>query len=185
MLDGLKSNEKSVASVARRVENALAYGLNHPYGEFISKETVQNVSLVDVQSHYRNFFVPKNAYLAIVGDVNFEEVKADVTELFGLWRMASPPVYTLTKPRNVQYSQINFVDMPNAVQSEIAVQNVIELKMNDPEYFPALLANKVLGGSFRSYLNASLREDKGYTYGARSRIGADKYASRFRFFWIN
>ena len=52
--------------------------------------------------------------------------------------------------------------------------------MTDPDYFPALLANKVLGGSFRSYLNGSLREDKGYTYGAGSRIGADKYASRFR-----
>ncbi|WP_297762519.1 pitrilysin family protein [uncultured Muriicola sp.] len=180
LLDNLKADEKNVPSAARRVENALAYGINHPYGEYISEETVKNVSLSDVATHYRNYFVPKNAYLAIVGDVDFNKIENQVTDLFGTWKKASPPDISISKPNNVQYTQINFVDMPNAVQSEIAVQNLVDLKMTDPDYFPALLANKVLGGSFRSYLNGSLREDKGYTYGAGSRIGADKYASRFR-----
>ncbi|MGB5499508.1 MAG: pitrilysin family protein [Maribacter sp.] len=179
LLDGLKSNEKNVKAIAGRVSTALAYGLNHPYGEFVSKESVKNVKLEDVAALYRNYFVPKNAYLAIVGDVDFLKIKQEVTDLFTLWRKASPPVITLAKPVNAQYTQINFIDMPNAVQSEIAVQNLVDLKMTDEDYFPALLANKVLGGSFRSYLNGSLREDKGYTYGAGSRIGADKYASRF------
>ena len=180
LLDGLKSNEKSVSVVAQRVSAALAFGLNHPYGEFTSQETVKNVRLADVMAHYRNYFVPKNAYLAIVGDVDFLKVKQEVTTLFEPWTKASPPTANLAKPLDAQYTQINFVDMPNAVQSEIAIQNLVNLKMTDEDYFPALLANKVLGGSFRSYLNASLREDKGYTYGAGSRIGADKYASRFR-----
>lgn len=180
LLDAIKSGEKSVANAARRVESALAYGVNHPYGEFVTQESVKRVTLENVASNYRNYFVPKNAYLAIIGDVDFEKTKEKVTELFQLWRKASPPVITLAKPKNVQYTQINFVDMPNAVQSEIAVQNVIDLKMGDEDYFPSLLANNILGGGMRSYLNASLREDKGYTYGARSSIGADKYASRFR-----
>lgn len=180
LLDGLKSNEKNVSVVAQRVSAALAFGLNHPYGEFTSQETVKNVRLADVMAHYRNYFVPKNAYLAIVGDVDFLKVKQEVTTLFEPWTKASPPAINLVKPLDAQYTQINFVDMPNAVQSEIAIQNLVNLKMTDEDYFPALLANKVLGGSFRSYLNASLREDKGYTYGAGSRIGADKYASRFR-----
>lgn len=180
LLDAIKSGEKSVATAARRVESALAYGVNHPYGEFVTQESVKRVTLENVASNYRNYFVPKNAYLAIIGDVDFEKTKEKVTELFQLWRKASPPVITLAQPKNVQYTQINFVDMPNAVQSEIAVQNVIDLKMGDEDYFPSLLANNILGGGMRSYLNASLREDKGYTYGARSSIGADKYASRFR-----
>ncbi|WP_282162007.1 M16 family metallopeptidase [Ulvibacterium marinum] len=180
LLDAIKSGEKSVANAARRVESALAYGVNHPYGEFVTQESVKRVSLEDVASNYRNYFVPKNAYLAIIGDVDFDKTKEKVTELFQLWRKASPPVITLAQPKNVQYTQINFVDMPNAVQSEIAVQNVVDLKMGDDDYFPSLLANNILGGGMRSYLNASLREDKGYTYGARSSIGADKYASRFR-----
>ncbi|RKN83141.1 M16 family metallopeptidase [Ulvibacterium marinum] len=180
LLDAIKSGEKSVATAARRVESALAYGVNHPYGEFVTQESVKRVSLEDVASNYRNYFVPKNAYLAIIGDVDFDKTKEKVIELFQLWRKASPPVITLAQPKNVQYTQINFVDMPNAVQSEIAVQNVVDLKMGDDDYFPSLLANNILGGGMRSYLNASLREDKGYTYGARSSIGADKYASRFR-----
>jgi hypothetical protein len=51
--------------------------------------------------------------------------------------------------------------------------------MADEDYFPVLVANQILGGSFGSYLNMNLREDKGYTYGARTSTGADKYASRF------
>lgn len=180
LLDGLKSNEKNVAVIGRRVDAAMAYGLNHPYGEFVSQETVNNIGLADITSHYRDYFVPKNAYLIVVGDVEFSKVKDKITDLFESWQKASPPVFTLSEPKNAQYSQINFVDMPNAVQSEIAVQNLVDLKMTNKDYFPSLLANKVLGGSFRSYLNGSLREDKGYTYGAGSRIGSDKYASRFR-----
>ncbi len=180
LLDNLKSDEKNVSSAAARVGSALTYGLNHPYGEYVSQETVKNVNLNDVLQNYRDYFVPKNAYLAIVGDVNFENIKTEVTNLFESWTKASPPVLTLSNPKNVQYAQINFIDMPNAVQSEIAVQNLVDLKMTDADYFPALLTNKILGGSFRSYLNASLREDKGYTYGAGSRISASKYASRFK-----
>lgn len=179
LLDGLKSNEKSVSTVSGRVSAALAYGTNHPYGEFVSQETVKNVTLADVQKYYRNYFVPKNAYLAVVGDVDFLKLKQEITTTFEAWKKGSPPVVSLAIPRDAQYTQINFVDMPNAVQSEIDVQNIMDLKMTDSEYFPALLANKVLGGSFRSYLNASLREDKGYTYGAGSRMRADRYASRF------
>jgi predicted Zn-dependent peptidase len=180
LLESLRTNEKSVPAAARRVESALAYGTSHPYGEFISEETIKNVGLQDVITYYNSYFVPAHAYLVVVGDVSFEEIREKITQRFELWFKASPPVANLPEPRNVQYTQINFVDMPNAVQSEIAVQNLVDLKMSDPDYFPALMANKLLGGSFRSYLNASLREEKGYTYGARSRIGADKYASRFR-----
>lgn len=179
LLDNLKSNEKSVSAVSSRVSAALAYGLNHPYGEFISQETVKNVTLADVKEYYRNYFVPKNAYLAVVGDVDFLKLQQEVTALFEVWKKGSPPVISLSTPKDAQYTQINFIDMPNAVQSEIDVQNIMDLKMTDADFFPALLANKILGGSFRSYLNASLREDKGYTYGAGSRMRSDRYASRF------
>ncbi|MDP5060647.1 MAG: insulinase family protein, partial [Maribacter sp.] len=77
-------------------------------------------------------------------------------------------------------TQINFVDMPNAVQSEITVQNIVNLKMSDPDFIAALLANQILGGGSDSRINLNLREDKGYTYGAYSSLGNDKYGpSRF------
>ena len=72
----------------------------------------------------------------------------------------------------MQYTRINFVDMPNAVQSEISVLNTVNLKLSDPDFFPVIVANQILGGDFNSYLNMNLREKHGWTYGARSSVGA-------------
>ena len=180
LIEGLKTQEKSVAAVAGRVQNVLAFGKSHPYGEFLSEETIKNVTLTDVENNYHTNFVPENAYLIIIGDVKFKETKKAVEKLFGTWAKASAPSLTYTDPINVQYSQINFVDMPNAVQSEIALQNTVNLKMNDKDYFATIVANQILGGDFNSYLNMNLREAHGWTYGARSSIGGSKYVSTFR-----
>jgi zinc protease len=113
----------------------------------------------------------------LLGDVKFKDVKKAVESLFGSWTKATAPTLTYSNPKNVQYTQINFVDMPNAVQSEIALINTVDLKMSDPDFFPVILANQVLGGDFNSYLNMNLREQHGWTYGARSSVGFDKYMS--------
>ena len=180
LLENLKTQEKSVAAVAGRVQNVLAFGKDHPSGEYLSEETIKNVTLADVENNYNTYFVPENAYLVIIGDVKFKETKKAVEKLFGSWVKASAPSVKYTDPVNVQYSQINFVDMPNAVQSEIALQNTVNLKMTDKDYFATIVANQILGGDFNSYLNMNLREAHGWTYGARSGIGGSKYVSTFR-----
>ena len=180
LIEGLKTQEKSVAAVAGRVQNVLAFGKSHPSGEFLSEETIKNVTLSDVENNYHTNFVPENAYLIIIGDVKFKETKKAVEKLFGSWAKAKAPSLTYADPVNVQYSQINFVDMPNAVQSEITLQNTVNLKMNDKDYFATIVANQILGGDFNSYLNMNLREAHGWTYGARSSISGSKYVSTFR-----
>ena len=178
-IEGLKSIDKDVGSIASRVSAALAYGANHPYGEFATVENTEKVSLEDVKAFYNNYFKPANAYLVVVGDVKTSEVKKLAEKNFGSWEAGAPKEQELPQVANVNETQINLVDMPNAVQSELRLQNTIDLKMADEDYFPVLVANQILGGSFGSYLNMNLREDKGYTYGARTSTGADKYASRF------
>ncbi len=178
-IEGLKSIDKDVGSIASRVSAALAYGANHPYGEFATVENTEKVSLEDVKAFYNNYFKPANAYLVVVGDVKTSEVKKLAEKNFGNWEAGAPKEQDLPQVANVDETQINLVDMPNAVQSELRLQNTIDLKMADEDYFPVLVANQILGGSFGSYLNMNLREDKGYTYGARTSTGADKYASRF------
>lgn len=178
-IEGLKSIDKDVASIAGRVSAALAYGANHPYGEFATVENTEKVTLEDIEKFYNSYFKPANAYLVIVGDVKTSEVKDLVEKNFGNWTAGAPKEQDLPKVTNVDETQINLVDMPNAVQSELRLQNTIDLKMAHEDYFPVLVANQILGGSFGSYLNMNLREDKGYTYGARTSTGADKYASRF------
>ncbi len=175
LITGLKTQEKDVSEIAFRVQVALGYGKNNPNGEFITEETVNNVSLADVLQYYRKNFVPANAYLIIVGDVQFDEVKELVTQAFTPWTKAVPPSIAYAKPQDAQYTQINFVDVPNAVQSEVSVQNLIELQMKDEDYLPALIANQILGGGGEGRLFLNLREDKGYTYGSYSSIRNNKY----------
>ena len=180
ILEGLKSNEKSVPAVSSRVTDVLIYGKNHPNGEYLSEETLNNVTLNDVIDNYNTYFVPGNAYLVVVGDVKTKDVKKQVEKLFGSWKPAKAPSVSYTDPKDVQYSQINFVDMPNAVQSEISVVNVSNLKMTDKEYFATILANQILGGGGEGRLFLNLREAHGWTYGSYSSIGANKYTSSFR-----
>ena len=179
IIEGLKASEKSVPDVAGRVNDLLTFGKDHPNGEYVSEATIKNVTLADVQANYSSYFVPENAYLIVVGDIKFAETKKAVEKLFGSWKKASAPVQTYAEPKDVAFTQINFVDMPNAVQSEVAVVNLVNLKMTDPDYFPALVANQILGGDFNSYLNMNLREAHGWTYGARSSIRGEKRLTKF------
>ncbi len=176
LITGLKTQEKDVASIAGRVQYALAYGTQHPYGEFVTEATVNNITLADVIQFYEDYFVPANAYLVVIGDVNFDEVKELVTKKFTPWTKAVPPSLGYSRPSDALFTQINFVDMPNAVQSNVSVQSLVDLKMKDEDYLDALLANRILGGGSQARLFLNLREDKGYTYGSYSRLGNDKYA---------
>lgn len=179
-IEGIKSNENSVAAIAGRVDRLLTYGKDHPYGEFTTEKTLQNVTLQDVQDLYNKTFKPNNGYLVIIGDVNFRKIKKQVKTLFSKWEKGTLPVSNLPKVENVAKTEINFINMPNAVQSEVAVINSINLKMGDKDYYAALIANQILGGGGTGRLYKNLREDKGYTYGSYSGISADKYVSRFK-----
>lgn len=181
LLDGIKSGEKSVTTAARRVENLLAYGKDHPYGEYVSKESVERVKLADVDAFYKRYFLPNNAYLVIVGDVDAGNLKKQVKKLFGKWKKKNLSTDPIPDVTNVSTTQIDFVNMPNAVQTEVTVQNTVSLRKKDADYFPLLIANGILGGGGEARLFLNLREDKGYTYGSYSSMGNNKYtASRFR-----
>jgi len=177
LIENLKTQEKNVTAVAGRVENVLAYGKNHPSGEYLTEAVIKNISLADVKANYGSYFVPEHAYLVVLGDVKMIEVKKAVTKLFSPWVKATAPNLSITNPTNVQSTQINFVDMPNAVQSEIAIINTVNTKLADPDLFPLILANQVLGGDFNGYLNMNLREKHGWTYGSYSSVGFNKYVS--------
>ncbi|MDA9026677.1 insulinase family protein [Flavobacteriaceae bacterium] len=180
LIEGIKSSAKSVDAIAGRVGGALAYGKQHPYGEFITEETAQAVTLDDVKGYYEQYFNPNTTYLVIIGDVNTKSIMKLVKKHFKRWDKANV-LYPLDikANKNPKSLEINFIDMPNAVQSNISLSSNVSLKMSDTDYHSVLIANKILGGGFNSYLNMNLREEHGYTYGARSSVGTDKYISRF------
>ena len=181
LLTGLKSQEKDVSAMAGRVQSAIAYGKEHPYGEFATEETVNKVGLEDAKKFYQTYFNPNNAYLVIIGDVDTKAVKKLVKKHFNSWEKGAQVLTNWKNPVAASQATINFIDMPNAVQSEVSVQNVVNLQMKDPDYLPTLMANRILGGGGSARLFQNLREDKAYTYGSYSSIGNSKYVpSRFR-----
>jgi predicted Zn-dependent peptidase len=181
LIENLKTGEKSLDEVSSRVSSALSYGKDHVYGEYITEETLNNVTFQDVLDFYKIRFAPNNSYIVVVGDIDAKTAKKQLKKYFGKWEKVDlPEIPTPELPENVDTTEINFVDLPNATQSYITVTNNVDLQQNDPDYFAALMANNILGGGGEGYLFKNLREDKGYTYGAYSRLGSSRYGvSRF------
>ena len=178
-IEGLKSDEKNASSIASRVSNALMYGKNTSRGEFETVESVSKIQLSDVQNVYKKYYAPDNAYLVIVGDVKFDQVKSLVEKSFSGWKKANTPASQLEPASNVAKTEINVVDVPSAVQSVVSLNNLNTLKMKDPNYFPATIANYILGGGGEARLFMNLREKNGFTYGAYSSLSASKYSPAF------
>jgi predicted Zn-dependent peptidase len=188
-LDNIKNDEKNTVSIARRVENVLAYGVDHPYGEFITKESMEKIKLKDAIKFYDDYFKPNNAYLVIIGDIDVKKTKKLVKKLFGKWKKGKDldekflegSANEIKEPAQQQELTINLIDMPNSANSEITFQNLVDLKMIDEDYYSALIANRIFGAGPESRLFNNIREDKGYAYGAYSSIGDDKYSkAKFR-----
>lgn len=175
LIEGLKSGENSAAAIASDVRNAFFFGKNHPSGEIVTEETVNNVVLQDVKDFYNNRFKPSNGYLLFTGDITVKEVKKLLKTYMKDWESGSVTVPEYPSFKDVSTTEINFVDVPNAVQTELALMSVSEMKMTDKDYHAGLVANYILGGAFGSYLNMNLREENGYTYGVRSNLGTGRW----------
>ena len=168
--ESLKTSEKDVSTAASRVQNFITYGSNHPNGEFISQASLDKASFNDAVDFYNNFSSPNNAYLVILGDIEFEEIKSKVTELFSSWESKEVVSNSFPEPKNPDETEVIFVDMPNGVQSVVTVINTIDFNKKEADYFPALVATRILGGGGAGRLFNNLREDKGWTYGSYSSI---------------
>ena len=182
-IEALKTGEKDVKTAARRVENLLSYGANHPRGEFVTETSISNTSMKDLEKQYQKKFHAKNAYLIVVGDIDFKEAKKMTKKHFGKWDSGMVAPSSFPEPQNVSKTEIAFVEMPNAVQSEISALYTSDLDKNNPDYYAAIIANQILGGGGEARLFLNLREDKGYTYGSYSSLSdSRKTKARMRAF---
>jgi len=178
-LTAMKANEKSAKAIAARVTSALLYGTNNPKGEFETEETVSGLTLADINAAYKKYITPSRGYLTFVGDINPEQAKALAEKYFGNWKGAVLALEKTPNAKNPAATEIDVVDVPNAVQSEIRVTNLVTLPLSNPDYFAALLANEILGGGATGYLFMNLREKHGFTYGAYSGIGSGRFQTAF------
>ncbi len=178
-ITGLKSNEKSTSAIAARVSNALAYGKESAQGEFTTEESVKGLTLADIKEAYANFITPSRSYLTFVGDITPDAAKKLAENAFGNWTGKKLSLPAIPDSKNPEKTEINFVDMPTAVQGELRAGNLITNPMNGSDYHSLLLANHILGGGSDSKLFMNLREKHGFTYGSYSSVGSGRFQSIF------
>lgn len=178
-IEALKLDEKNAKSIASKVSNAIIYGKNTARGEFETEATNNAIQLKDVQEAYSKYFAPNNAYLVVVGDVKYKDVKKLIENKFGAWKKSDfvyPPTPAV---KNVAKTEIVMIDVPSAVQSVININNISTLQKKDPEFFAAEIADYILGGGGEARLFMNLREKNGFTYGAYSDLSTGKYSPEF------
>ena len=174
----LKAAEDSPTSIAKNVMDALVYGKKHPYGEITTENSVKSVTLEKCKNFYETYFHPNIAYLAIVGDITKNKAKNLAEKYFGSWKKKEVPTHKYKTPRKPLFRKVALVDRENSVQSVINVTYPINLGLGTQDAITGSVVNKILGGGATGRLFENLRENKAYTYGAYSRISADKIIDR-------
>ena len=178
-LSGFASSATDANQISGRLSAAMTYGLNHPYGESANEKTVEAITRQDLLAHYASVWKPNVAYLVIVGDITPETAKKQALQYFGEWRPNEVDKQRYNRPVPPQGNRVCFAPVPGAVQSVIDVTFPMYLKPGHPDVVAVSVMNTMLGGFFGSRLNQNLREDKAYTYGARSSASPDKLVGRF------
>ena len=179
LLSNLKSISANPNAIASRVGSVVSYGKEHPYGEIQLQEHIENITIEDCKAHYETYFRPNVSYLVIVGDITKEEAKAKAEKYFGNWKKKEVPTHKYQLPELVKENRVVFVEKPGAVQSLIQVMYPLDYKIGAEDAASVELMTGVFGGAFSSYLNANLRENKGYTYGARGGMSPDRLVGKF------
>lgn len=175
---GIAAGKENPEAIAANVQAVLLYGKDHPYGEIVTEETVDNIKLGDAKNFYQTYFKPNVAYLAIVGDITKKEAEKLVKKHLGDWKRGEVPSHTYPDPKQPEKTQVSLVDRPTAVQSVVNVMHPVELEPGAEDVIPARIMNEILGGGDARLFN-NLREDKGYTYGAYSSLSPDELAGKF------
>lgn len=167
-------------AIADRVENGLLYGRDTPNGHPIGgrEDSVSVFSRDEILTQHERQYLSTRPTVMVVGDISIEELAKQLEAAFAGWKADAPPPVPVVDIEMPSSSTIYLVDKPGAAQSVIRAGH-ISVPRPHPDYFPLVIMNFAFGGQFTSRLNMNLREDKGYTYGYRSRFDWRKSRSNF------
>jgi zinc protease len=178
-LTSLQQRRDQPESVADLITALTLYGPSHPYGRPVDgmESTLDAISLDDVRDFHARFWIPNNAVLTMAGDFDPATLVADLEQAFSTWRPAAIPA-TRPTPALPSLPRLILVDRPAAPQSVLRIVGPGSSRLS-PDRPAVSMLNVVLGGTFTSRLNFTLREKKGYTYGASTGFSAFRRPSSF------
>jgi len=182
-IESFKVAKGQPSAVADAVFAKLNYGPNHilAIDESGTEESIKTMTIKDVENYYNNYMTSQDAKVVIVGDIKQAEILPKLAFLDKLPKKKIVVPKVNTAP-TIDKTKVFLVDIPKGAQTEFRVGYNTGLKYDATgDYYKATLANYALGGDFNSRLNLNLREDKGWTYGARSGFSGDEHTGDFEF----
>ncbi|MAW94516.1 MULTISPECIES: pitrilysin family protein [unclassified Leeuwenhoekiella] len=179
-INGIKRSDANPNVIANRVYNKVLYGEDHPLAHPTSGtvESVEAITIQDLKDYYNNYFSPSVSRFHVVGDVSKDKALAALDGLKTKWEAKEVTIPEFQVANNRDKASLYFVDIPNAKQSVINI-GYVAMPRTDKDFYPAEVMNYKLGGSFSGNVNLVLREEKGYTYGARSGFSGTKIPGTF------
>jgi zinc protease len=156
-------------AIASALFSATLYGAQHPYGKQTigDEKSLRAMTVNDLKAFHATHFHSASTAIIVVGDITPESILPTLESAFGSWQAKGTSGREWSSPEQVKTSTIYLVDKPGAAQSEIRIGRIGVERMTE-DYFPLIVMNTILGGSFTSRLNQNLRETHGYSYGAGS-----------------
>jgi zinc protease len=175
IINTLKRNQANPSYLASTTLNKLIFGEKNILAIESSgnEASVTGITIDDLKSFYNKYISPSVARLLVAGNVDQTKVKAAFAGLTQKWQSKEVVLPKLNVPVPPEKSAIYFVDVPGAKQSVISI-GTPSITRTNPDYYPCYVANYKLGGSFNGIFNLILREEKGFTYGARSNVSGSK-----------
>ncbi len=177
-IEGLKYQRSQPDFLADEQVSRLIYG-SHPYGiNSPTKDDIKRLTREQLVDQHNKLFIPNNAMLIVIGDVESESLVSEIEENLGNWEQGEIDTPEFSNFPSLDKRTLTIVDRPGSTQSNIVLANQA-INRNHPDYFPAIVMNQILGAGASSRLFMNLREEKGYTYGAYSRIYSKRLGGSF------
>jgi zinc protease len=177
-MGGLLQRRDNANAISGLVYNRILYGDAHPYGVYTNEASVNAIKRDNLKKFYSTYYRPNNAVLIVVGDTDLKTLAPKLEAKFKDWKAGEISPISLPNAPSRDKAAIYVVDRPGSAQSVINIGQV-GVARDSPDYFPLQVMNSLLGGAFTSRINMNLREDKGYTYGARSGFSYRRGAGPF------
>lgn len=177
-LVGLRQQKANPNAISNTVYNKVLYG-THPYGRDNTEQTLKAITRDDLVKYYESNYRPNNGVLIVVGNYDKAGLKTKLEKAFAGWKPGEVVSSTLPETKSLDKTVIYLVDRPNSAQSIVSIGQV-GIDRANPDYFPVVVMNSILGGAITSRVSMNLREDKGYTYGAGTGYSYRKGPGPFR-----
>jgi len=177
-IENLKFQRSQPNFLAGEQSARLIYG-DHPYSTV--SPTAADIEKIDRESlvkFHKAKFIPNNAILIVVGDIELDELVGELNGLCGEWQQGIRLSHDFPVPPTRGSRSLTIVDRPGSAQANIVLAN-LGVERTHPDYFPLIVMNQVLGAGASSRVFMNLREEKGYTYGAYTRLDTKKLTGDF------